>query len=283
MALAASQLDGVGSVLTGGQPPTGGTGTGTVQSVTGAAAGIVDNTDPDNPVIQAQFGEDTTVDLAGLAAALQLTLTRILTTSLWSLYTKVAGVKTLMVALGSIGGSPGVHLPEGGLLGLKNDGATGILYTLAGGIRMFILGNQKFQLSPTGALVLAGAAPGIGASGGGNFTISGSTLFDARQITSGQGTSSLAAAGLLILNNLLGNNYAVVIGASPTTYIATSNWNASSRVMLSLPAGYTVNNAGGAPPANYAPILLRAGVNLVTGAPYMLDLVYDGTNWVQPG
>jgi len=57
------------SVPTGAQSP-GGNGSGTVESVTGAAPGIVDNTDPANPVVQAQFGADTTVKLPNSGAAL---------------------------------------------------------------------------------------------------------------------------------------------------------------------------------------------------------------------
>jgi lysophospholipase L1-like esterase len=61
VSLAASSLTGLGSVKTGAQAPAGGGGTGDVESVTGAAPGIVDNSDPDNPVILPQFGEDTTI------------------------------------------------------------------------------------------------------------------------------------------------------------------------------------------------------------------------------
>lgn len=237
-----------------------------------------------NLEVPAQFGPDTIVPLPGDALALELILTAAAHVSRWTVKTlTAAATQAIMGIFGSVGGSPGFHMPEGSLLGLKDDGATGLLYTLAGGIRMFILGNQKFQLSPTGAIVTTGSAPGIGNSTGGNFTLTGSTVFANRQISSGQGTTSFPGPGLLRCDNLLGNNFLAVLGSSPTDYLATTNWGPSSRVTISLPAGYTVNHASGAPPVSYAPILLRAGVNLVTAAPYMLDLVFDGTNWVQPG
>jgi hypothetical protein len=268
-----------------------GGGGGTVTTIASADGSVV-VTNPGGPAVNlavpAQFGPDTTVALPGDALALELILTAAAHVSQWAIKTlTAAATQATQVVFGSVGGSPGVHLPEGNLLGLDTTGGTGLLYGLPTGIRMFILGNQRFQLSSSGQVKLNGATPGIGNNTGGNFTLLGSgIIIEGRLISTSQGTTTQAGAGLLTLNSTLpgGNSFAVLIATSPVTYLATLNWGPGSRVTLSLPAAYTIVNAGGAPPANYAPIVLRAGVNLVTpAAGYVLDLVYDGTSWVQPG
>lgn len=90
-----------------------------------------------------------------------------------------------------------------------------------------------------------------------------------------------ASAGTITIG--FGNLAKITTNTNNISFITTTGWQAGSRVMLSLPNGITIVNNAGAPPANTANILLRAGANLVTGAAYLLELVYDGTSWVQPG
>jgi hypothetical protein len=97
--------DGVNFTKVGG-------GTGGVATVTGIAAGIVDNTDPANPVVQAQFGSDTTVKLPNSASALvsALELIASLTTntagsevSQWLIKLLSAGAQVSSYVLGVLG------------------------------------------------------------------------------------------------------------------------------------------------------------------------------------
>jgi hypothetical protein len=82
---------------------------------------------------------------------------------------------------------------------------------------------------------------------------------------------------------LLNGNLTKLTGTTTTKYITTTGWQAGSRIFLSLASGITITNNAGSVPANTASILLRAGADLTTAAAYLLELVYDGTNWVQPG
>jgi|HubBroStandDraft_6_1064221.scaffolds.fasta_scaffold14691_12 hypothetical protein len=66
MTLLGGQDTGLGNVDTAGQAAGGGDGAGTVKSVTGVVSGIVDNTDPTNPVI-----EEATPTNAGAIPAVQ--------------------------------------------------------------------------------------------------------------------------------------------------------------------------------------------------------------------
>ena len=79
-----------------------------------------------------------------------------------------------------------------------------------------------------------------------------------------------------------GNDFSIT-GTTTVKGIVTTGWNPGSRITLGLASGITINHADAAPGTNAVAILLRAAVNLTTAAVYMLDLVYNGTNWVQPG
>lgn len=150
----------------------GGTGTG-VQSVTGAAPGIVDNTDPDNPVVQAQFGSDTTVKLANAASALVDALRLVLTLSNntpgaerseWLFKTLIAGASTNAMRLAED------ELDVPGWIAFINDpdtyiqnfGANTFGFATAGVMRMFINGLGVSLHASVGAnLQWAGYAAGL--------------------------------------------------------------------------------------------------------------------------
>jgi hypothetical protein len=79
-----------------------------------------------------------------------------------------------------------------------------------------------------------------------------------------------------------GGNYFVITGTTTIQGIVTTNWQNGTRVSVELPSGITVKHNSGAPGASAVAILLRAGVDLVTSGTYLLDLCFNGTNWVQP-
>jgi hypothetical protein len=258
----------------------GGGGTGAVNSVTGVA---VDNTDPANPVIDQQFNADVTVPTSGDPLALELVLTTASHISQWAIKTLIAAAtQAVMVVIGTINGNPGIFLPAGNALGLSTDPAnfTGFVWDhVSGGLRTFISGTLTANLSPIGLLSLGGSSPGVTSQTGGTLRFpSGVNQFGGRQTQSAMGTVGIAA-NVLTLNNGPGNSYAGV-GAN-FNFITTTNWTAGSQVTVTLPSGTTVGHNVASPPANSAPILMRAGVNLVTTGTYYLLLQFDGTNWVQ--
>ena len=93
--------------------------------------------------------------------------------------------------------------------------------------------------------------------------------------------ATVASANVLTLGTA---NVNAVTGTTTIKGIATASWTPGSRVSLELPSGIIVNHADGTmPTGGGVAILLRAAANLTTSAVYQLDLVFNGTNWIQPG
>lgn len=104
-------------------------------------------------------------------------------------------------------------------------------------------------------------------------------IFSSR-LLQGQGVS-VASANTITLGT--DGNVFPISGTTTINGIATSGWQAGSCVTLILPASITVTHNSGAPGGGAVAILLRNGVSLTTTAVYVLNLVYDGANWQQPG
>jgi hypothetical protein len=92
--------------------------------------------------------------------------------------------------------------------------------------------------------------------------------------------ADVASANTLTLGT--DGNVFGITGTTTINGITTANWQAGSRLTLILQNGITVTNASGTPGAGAVAIILRAAANLTTSKVYLLDLIYDGTNWRQP-
>jgi hypothetical protein len=90
-----------------------------------------------------------------------------------------------------------------------------------------------------------------------------------------------ASAGTLAL--AVRGNLFQVTGSTTINGIVTTGWQAGTRIALELPSGITVTHNSGAPGASAVAILLNPAASMTTTAPYLLELWYNGTNWVQPG
>lgn len=113
------------------------------------------------------------------------------------------------------------------------------------------------------------------------------------RLCQGMGFPDQTSGDTITLPNT-GNVFRVALdGAHPTIRgIVFTNWliggfaglptNAlAPRITLILAAGITVSHNDAAPGLNAAPIILAGGVSLTTTGTYLLDLIHDGTNWVQ--
>jgi hypothetical protein len=113
----------------------------------------------------------------------------------------------------------------------------------------------------------------------GNHSVTGNVTVTARFLKHrGAGIASAATVTL----GADGNAFAIT-GTTTVKGLVTSGWTAGTRVTLELVSGITINHNDATPGAGAVAILLRAAANLTTSAVYMLDLVYNGTNWIQPG
>lgn len=165
-------------------------GSGGVVSVTGAAPGIVDNTDPANPVVQAQFGSDTTVNLPNAAStpvpALELiaTLTDNVVgseVSQWAIKLLNAGIAAIKYILAP----DGLSVPPGSIanpgFNFINEPGSGFvrqgvhdLRFIDQGVSVFSYGDDGASITGIRNLVLGGrydwatASPAI-KQGGPNF------------------------------------------------------------------------------------------------------------------
>lgn len=94
--------------------------------------------------------------------------------------------------------------------------------------------------------------------------------------------AAVASAGTVTLGT--DGNYFLITGATTINGITTSGWQAGSRIFIELQTlGITVTNNSGAPGGGAVAIKTRTGANLVTAkASYLLELVYNGTFWLQP-
>jgi hypothetical protein len=127
--------------------------------VTGVAPGIVDNTDPNNPVVQAQFGSDTTVKLANAVSTLvkSLELVNSLTTntagseaSKWLIEVLQAGAQVTGL---SVEGTK-VGIPD--TLYFNGETTTNINRNASGSFFFHGAGSALAILSTTGLLLAAG-------------------------------------------------------------------------------------------------------------------------------
>lgn len=145
---------------------------------------------------------------------------------------------------------------------------------------------NKLGFYPSGATLAAVAGGSLCCLfGSGGITMASSTTIAARTVTIGGGgamqlnraTGVASATTLTVTAN--GNQ---ITGTTTINGIVTTGWQAGTRIALELANGITITNASGSPGANAVAILLRTGSNLTTSGAYLLDLYYNGTNWVQP-
>lgn len=71
-----------------------------------------------------------------------------------------------------------------------------------------------------------------------------------------------------------------VTGTGTINWITTTNWDVGSRVYLNFTAAAVVIHAASNPPIGTAAILLSGGQTITFAANTMLQLYYNGTNWV---
>jgi hypothetical protein len=90
--------------------------------------------------------------------------------------------------------------------------------------------------------------------------------------------ADVAAAGTTTLGN--DGNLFGITGTGTIDFITTTNWQAGSRIVLRFAAAATVNHNTASPPGSTAPILLSGAANITFAANTILELVYDGTNWI---
>jgi hypothetical protein len=93
--------------------------------------------------------------------------------------------------------------------------------------------------------------------------------------------TSVASANTLTLDAR--GNLQAITGTTTINGIVTAGWQAGTKLALKLVSGITVTHNSGTPGGGAVAILLRAAANLTTAAAYLLELWYDGTNWIQPG
>jgi hypothetical protein len=92
--------------------------------------------------------------------------------------------------------------------------------------------------------------------------------------------AAIPSAGTITLGS--DGNYFNITGTNAINGILTAGWEGGTKIALRLPTGITITNNSGTPGVGAVSILLRAGANLTTSAPYLLELYFDGTNWIQP-
>jgi hypothetical protein len=281
----------------------GGGGGGSVDSVTGVVPGLVDNTDPANPVVQQQFGPDVTLLLPNSSSALVNALQLIL-----SLTNNAPGSEASQwLAKVLLGGGQADAFQADGNQFLVPGGNGGPALSFFGGLgeglsraanvlNFWVAAGVRAQLQNDGALFL-NAVPGVGYGwfgslggmvlglgnnprldgGNGSGAATGYVYTDSRWQT-GKG-ADVASAGLLSVG--FDGNYFAITGTTTISSLSAAFWRPGARLCLELPAGITVKNnstAGGG-----SAILLRAGADLITTGVYLLELFFNGTSWLQPG
>lgn len=129
----------------------------------------------------------------------------------------------------------------------------------------FGAGGANIQLS-TGSLLLTPQA---------GFSV----LIAAARFQEKRGAAVASATTLTVGTD--GNEFPIT-GTTTINGITTAGWQAGARVSLELVSGITITHNSGAPGGGAVAILLRAAANLTTAKAYLLELRYNGTNWVQP-
>ena len=79
--------------------------------------------------------------------------------------------------------------------------------------------------------------------------------------------------------SLTAGNYFVVTGTTAINGIATAGWTAGSRVLLEFASTPTVKHNTAAS-SGYASILVSGGADHVAVAEDVVEIIYDGTNWL---
>ena len=275
-----------------------GGGGGSVASVTGAASGIVDNTDPANPVVQAQFGSDTTVKLpdsgATLVDALELVASLTDNTpgasvSQWLVKTLLAGVKTIAQTISAAqtmfpagtAAVPGVAVGETGT-GISEVAHQLVFSTNGSQAAHFVQAGQLTLDAAHSILALSSGGAGLELSGGDMYLNSQAgfqVVVDNTRFGMPKGANVASAQPLTLGAD---GNYFIITGTTGIQGIVTTKWFAGTMVQLQLASGITITHNSGTPGASAAAILLRAGANLTTSGTYLLELYYNGTNWIQP-
>jgi hypothetical protein len=79
--------------------------------------------------------------------------------------------------------------------------------------------------------------------------------------------------------SLTAGNYFVVTGTTAINGIATAGWTAGSRVLLEFASTPTVKHNTAAS-SGYASILVSGGADHEAVAEDVVEIIYDGTNWL---
>ncbi len=93
-------------------------------------------------------------------------------------------------------------------------------------------------------------------------------------------TDVASAATIILPNN---GNMVDITGTTAIDHIETTNWEPGSRVTLQFDGASGLNHATGTIPAGYAAVHLMGAANLTAIAGMRLELIYDGTQWLQLG
>lgn len=256
-------------------------------------------------VAAAQFGPDTTIKLPNSSAVLVNAWQQIVTLSTNTpgseasqvvLKLLVAGAQTTLItitsttitfvpALGITSGNQsnpgiffnaetglGIYRVGGGSIGFAGSGAP--LAFMSTGILNIVGSNAQLQLSSAGTGISVSTAS-LSLNAGSTFHV----FVNAARFQQAKG-SNVAATQPLVLGT--DGNYFVITGTTGIQGIVTTKWLAGAKLSLELASGITITHNAGAPGASAAAILLRAGANLTTSATYVLELYFNGTNWIQP-
>jgi hypothetical protein len=92
--------------------------------------------------------------------------------------------------------------------------------------------------------------------------------------------ADIASASTMTFDPLLGDTRHIT-GTTTINHITTTNWQAGAVIRLRFTASLTVTNNAGSPPGGTAPIRLAAAGNMSATALDVLDLYFDGTEWVE--
>lgn len=120
----------------------------------------------------------------------------------------------------------------------------------------------------------------IQAAGGSPPTDNGMMFQVSGRMGSAKGASVASATTLTLGAD--GNTFAIT-GTTTIQGIVTTNWIAGSRISLELAAGIKIAHNSGSPGASAVAIQLQRGIDLISSAACVLELVYNGTSWYQPG
>lgn len=91
--------------------------------------------------------------------------------------------------------------------------------------------------------------------------------------------ADVASAATLTLGSD-GNTFGIT-GTTSITWITTTNWTAGARITLVFAGACTLTHNNGSDPTGAVSVLLRGARSFVSAAGDRIELIYDGTNWLE--